>query len=160
MTHTHNFSHINTVTLDETTLGSVTAKIRHEREVAIADLIADNAFSLPGKAAGPYGLHLALSDNRLLIDITANEQFASRIPLPLTPFRTIIRDYFLICESYAKVVGAADPRKVEAIDMGRRGIHNEGSELLKELLQPEISMNFDTARRLFSLICVLHMKPL
>lgn len=151
--------YIATIVLDSLTLAGVSGKIQSEREVAIADLIAENYFALQeGAVSGPYALTLTLSENRLIIDVAAQGQAAARIPLPLKPLRTIIRDYFLICESYAKVVEAADPRKVEAIDMGRRGVHNEGSELLKELLEPEVRVDFDTARRLFSLICVLHMK--
>jgi uncharacterized protein (UPF0262 family) len=159
MIHTPPHNRIEAVILDDATLGSVSAKIRHEREVVTADLIADNNFSLQeSQPEGPYSLHLALSENRLLLDVSASGQPATRVTLPLKPLRAIIRDYFLICESYTKVLEASDPRKVEAIDMGRRGVHNEGSELLKELLQPEITVDFDTARRLFSLICVLHMK--
>lgn len=158
MTHTpHHF--IEKILLDPVTLAGITEKIRNEREVVIADLIAENSFILPqGSSDGPYALYLSLSENRLIMDIEAAGQMISRVVLPLKPLRAIVRDYFFICESYDKVVQAADPRKIEAIDMGRRGLHNEGSELLKELLEPEAIVDFDTARRLFSLICVLHMK--
>lgn len=150
---------IEKISLDDITLAGISDKIRNERDVAIADIIAENYFAMLGEGEeGPYSLHLALSENRLRLDVTTANQITKRVLLPLKPLRTIIRDYFLICESYAKVVEAADPRKVEAIDMGRRGVHNEGSELLKLLLEPQVKVDFDTARRLFALICVLHMK--
>lgn len=150
---------IEKISLDDITLAGISDKIRNERDVAIADIIAENYFAMLGEGEeGPYSLYLALSENRLRLDVTTANQITKRVLLPLKPLRTIIRDYFLICESYAKVVEAADPRKVEAIDMGRRGVHNEGSELLKLLLEPQVKVDFDTARRLFALICVLHMK--
>lgn len=153
----HRITH---VFLDDLTLAGQTDTVRSEREVAIADLTAENYFALEDDAeGGPYSLYLALSESRLVMNIQSkNGENPARIALPLKPLKTVIRDYFLICESYKEVVKLADTRKIEAVDMGRRGVHNEGSEMLKALLEPRVKMDFDTARRLFALICVLHLK--
>lgn len=150
------------ITLDDTTVIRYTPEIEHERATAIADLLEANQFEpLKGKTigGGPYTLHLSMGDHRLPIDITSSATGKTlRAVLPLKPFRRLIKDYFLICESYFEAIKAANPQRIEAIDMGRRGVHNEGSELLKEHLEEDITMDFDTARRLFTLICVLHIK--
>jgi uncharacterized protein (UPF0262 family) len=147
------------VTLDETSIGSSSADIQHERAVAIYDLIEDNSFAPAGHGGGPYILNLSISENRLVFDIR-DEGGAPVMAhlLSLTPFRGIVKDYFMICDSYYKAIRTASPTQIEAIDMGRRGLHNEGSELLKERLKEKIEIDFDTARRLFTLICVLHWK--
>ena len=112
-----------------------------------------------GSDGGPYRLRLSVEENRLIFDIRLEgDEEHGKVMLSLTPFRRIIKDYFLICESYYDAIKSAAPAQIEAIDMGRRGLHNEGSTLLKERLSGKIDMDFDTARRLFTLICVLHIK--
>ena len=147
------------VTLDDASIGRSSRDIDHERAVAIYDLLEENLFAPEGHDCGPYALHLALADNRLVFDIRA----ASAAPvvvhmLSLTPFRRIVKDYFLICESYYQAIRKATPSQIEAIDMGRRGLHDEGSQLLIERLDGKVRIDFDTARRLFTLVCVLHWK--
>ncbi len=147
------------VTLDEGSIGRSSQDIEHERAVAIYDLLEDNAFAPLGHDGGPYALHLSISENRLVFDI--REENGAPVMahlLSLTPLRRIVKDYFMICDSYYKAIRTATPSQIEAIDMGRRGLHNEGSELLMERLKEKISLDFDTARRLFTLICVLHWK--
>lgn len=146
------------VVLDET-IGRATPDIEHERAVAIFDLIEENSFAPVGHDKGPYRLALSLVDSKLVFSIAseAGDQVATHI-LSLTPFRRIVKDYFLICESYYEAIRTASPSQIEAIDMGRRGIHNEGSQTLKDRLEGKIEMDFDTARRLFTLVCVLHWR--
>jgi len=147
------------IILDESTVVRRTPDVEHERKVAIYDLLEDNSFAPVGSPGGPYKLHLSVEENRLVFDIrTESDEMHGRIMLSLTPFRKIIKDYFLICESYYDAIKTAAPAQIEAIDMGRRGLHNEGSDLLKVRLDGKITVNFDTARRLFTLICVLHIK--
>src|ERR1700756_2183713 len=147
------------VTLDDASIGRSSADVEHERTVAIYDLIEQNAFAPIGHEGGPYTLQLGIAENRLVFDV----RLADGTPviahmLSLTPFRRIVKDYFLICDSYYKAIRTSTPSQIEAIDMGRRGLHNEGSELLQERLKEKIAVDFDTARRLFTLICVLHWK--
>lgn len=148
------------VTLDDASIGHASADIEHERATAIWDLIEDNSFSPcndPG--AGPYALHISLMDNRLVLDIRRETgDPVVQHHLSLTPFRKVVKDYFLICESYYNAIRTASPSQIEAIDMGRRGLHNEGSTLLQERLDGKVATDFDTARRLFTLICALHWK--
>ncbi len=147
------------VTLDEKTVLRRAPEIEHERAVAIYDLIEENQFSPVGDFEGPYALHLSLSENRLVMDIKREDDTAlTTVVLPLTPFRTIIKDYFQICESYFQAIRSASPSKIEAIDMGRRGLHNEGSELLRQRLEGKVAIDDKTARRLFTLLCVLHFR--
>ena len=147
------------VTLDESSIARSTPDVEHERAVAIYDLIEENAFALPGRKDGPYRLNLSIMENKLVFDVrdTKDKPAIAHI-LSLTPFRRIVKDYFLICESYYSAIRNATPSQIEAIDMGRRGMHNEGSELLMERLAGKIDVDFDTARRLFTLLCVLHWK--
>ena len=147
------------VELDERTLVRRTREIEQEREIAIYDLLESNSFTPRNSAGGPYRLLLAVEENRLVFDIRleAGEPHG-RVMLSLTPFRRVIKDYFLICESYFKAIRNAPPHQIEALDMGRRGVHDEGSTLLKERLEGKIDVDFDTARRLFTLLCVLHLK--
>jgi uncharacterized protein (UPF0262 family) len=147
------------ITLDEGSIGRSGPDIEHERAVAIYDLLEDNTFAPVDDARGPYMLHLSISENRLVFDIRREDGSPLMAHLlSLTPLRRIVKDYFLICDSYYKAIRTATPSQIEAIDMGRRGLHNEGSELLMERLKEKIAVDFDTARRLFTLICVLHWK--
>ena len=147
------------ITLDEGSIGRSSQDIEHERAVAIYDLIEDNSFAPADHDGGPYALHLSITENRLVFDIRQQDDTPLMAHLlSLTPFRKIVKDYFMICDSYYKAIRTASPTQIEAIDMGRRGLHNEGSELLKERLKEKIEVDFDTARRLFTLICVLHWK--
>ena len=147
------------VTLDEGSIGRSSADIEHERAVAIYDLLEDNSFAPIDHEGGPYTLHLSIAENRLVFDIRSEEGAPVMAHLfSLTPLRRIVKDYFMICDSYYKAIRTSTPSQIEAIDMGRRGLHNEGSELLMERLKEKIAVDFDTARRLFTLICVLHWK--
>lgn len=147
------------VTLDDASIGRSSADVEHEREVAIYDLLEDNVFAPAGDHAGPFTLALAMSDNRLVFDIRhADGSPVITHMLSLTPFRRIVKDYFLICESYYQAIRKSTPSHIEAIDMGRRGLHDEGSQLLMDRLAQKVKVDFDTARRLFTLICVLHWK--
>ncbi len=147
------------IILDEKTVVRRKPEVEHERAVAIFDLIESNVFSPVGHDDGPYRLRLGISENRLIFDIS-NEAGAAvdRVAMPLQPYRRIVKDYFLVCESYYAAIRTASPSKIEAIDMGRRGLHNEGSQVLLDQLAGKVEMDFDTARRLFTLICVLHIR--
>ncbi|MFC4270020.1 UPF0262 family protein [Sneathiella chungangensis] len=149
------------IALDEKTVVRRNADIEHERKVAIFDILDQNHFAVHGfEENGPYSLHLSIEDNRLIFDVRTEDDTAElvRIPLPVISFRRIIKDYFHVCESYFDAIKSASPSKIEAIDMGRRGLHNEGSELLKERLKDKVETDFDTARRLFTLMCILHIR--
>ena len=149
------------VVLDESIGRSCsTSGVEHERAVAIFDLIEDNSFRPvedPGK--GPYRLKLSLAEARLVFAVAreGGEPVVTHM-LSLTPFRRIVKDYFLICESYYDAIRTSTPSQIEAIDMGRRGLHNEGSQTLMDRLDGKIEVDFDTARRLFTLVCVLHWR--
>ncbi|AOF89590.1 UPF0262 family protein [Sinorhizobium sp. RAC02] len=146
------------VVLDDT-IGRATPDVEHERAVAIFDLIEENTFEPIGHAGGPYRLNISLLDSKLVFTVRteAGDDVATHI-LSLTPFRRIVKDYFLICESYYQAIRSATPSQIEAIDMGRRGIHNEGSQTLVDRLSGKIKFDFDTARRLFTLVCVLYWR--
>lgn len=147
------------VELDES-IGRSTPDVEHERAVAIFDLIEENSFQPAGdEGGGPYRLKLSLVDARLVFSVTREnrEDVVTHI-LSLTPFRRIVKDYFLICESYYDAIRTSSPSQIEAIDMGRRGLHNEGSQTLMDRLSGKIDVDFDTARRLFTLVCVLHWR--
>jgi uncharacterized protein (UPF0262 family) len=146
------------VVLDDT-IGRSTPDVEHERAVAIFDLIEENNFKPVGHSGGPYRLNISLVDSKLVFAIALEDgvSVATHI-LSLTPFRRIVKDYFLICESYYEAIRSASPSRIEAIDMGRRGIHNEGSQTLKDRLDNKIEIDFDTARRLFTLVCVLYWR--
>lgn len=151
--------YIASITLDDASIIRRAAHIEDERRTAIADLIAHNQFTPHCVDAGPYDVFLSVRDNRLLIRISSERLNVPRdVVLPLKSFSRIIKDYFMMCESYFDALGSAEPHRLEAIDMGRRGVHNEGSDLLISLLHERITLDFDTARRLFTLICVLHIK--
>lgn len=147
------------ITLDDSSVVRRSPEVEHERAVAIYDLLEGNSFYPVGDFSGPYHLHLSISENRLLWDIrTEEDRSLGVVTLPLLPFRRVVKDYFAVCETYYEAIKTASPAKIEAIDMGRRGLHNDGSELLRERLQGKIEIDFDTARRLFTLICVLHIR--
>ncbi|MGE3830129.1 MAG: UPF0262 family protein [Parvibaculaceae bacterium] len=147
------------VDLDESIGMGLTADAEHERRVAIYDLIEDNRFTVVGQDVGPYRLMLSTADNRILFDIhDAREERVTLIGLSMSPFRRIVKDYFLICESYFRAIRQASPSQIETIDMARRAVHNEGSELLTERLAGKIETDMQTARRLFTLLCVLHWR--
>ena len=150
---------ISAIVLDEKSMVRRTPAIEQEREVAISDLLGDSRFRPKGSSTGPYRLALSVKENRLVFDI-AREGGArvGRILLSLEPFRRIVKDYFLVCDSYYKAIRSAPPSQIESLDMGRRALHNEGTELLIKRLAGKIETDFDTARRLFTLICVLHLK--
>jgi uncharacterized protein (UPF0262 family) len=148
------------VTLDEGSIGRNSTDVEHEREVAIFDLLERNTFALEGhENGGPYTLHLSLADNRLVFTVgDTNRNPIVHVMLSLSPFRRLVKDYFLMCESYYQAIKTAPPSRIEAIDMGRRGLHDEGSQLLIERLKGKIQIDKFTARRLFTLICALHWK--
>ncbi len=147
------------VTLDEASIGRNNAEVEHEREVAVFDLLERNAFALEGHDGGPYTLHLSLADNRLVFTVGDTDRAPiQHVMLSLSPFRRLVKDYFLICESYYQAIKMQPASKIEAIDMGRRGIHDEGSQLLMERLKGKIAVDLPTARRLFTLLCALHWK--
>jgi uncharacterized protein (UPF0262 family) len=147
------------VELDET-ISRSTPDIEHERAVAIFDLIEENSFRpVSDEGDGPYRLKLSLVERRLVFAVSREDggEVVTHI-LSLTPLRRIVKDYYLICESYYDAIRSSTPSHIEAIDMGRRGLHNEGSQTLKDRLSGKIDMDFDTARRLFTLVCVLHWR--
>ncbi len=152
---------IASIDIDEDSLASPSDQIEHERKVAMFDLIEKNSFTPEGAAEagseGPFALRLALEDNRLVFDITGPD-FARKIMLSLAPFRTMMRDYQMICGSYYDALKNATPAQIEAIDMGRRGVHNEGAELLAERLKGKVAIDHETARRLFTLVNALHVR--
>ncbi|MGP4667688.1 UPF0262 family protein [Agrobacterium pusense] len=146
------------VVLDDS-IGRSTPDVEHERAVAIFDLIEENTFEPAGHDGGPYRLYISLVDSKLVFSIrTEDDRDVSTHILSLTPFRRIIKDYFLICESYYEAIRSSTPSQIEAIDMGRRGIHNDGSQTLMDRLSGKIKVDFDTARRLFTLVCVLYWR--
>jgi uncharacterized protein (UPF0262 family) len=147
------------VTLDEDSIGRSSSDIEHERATAIYDLIEENSFAPVDHDEGPYILHIGIKENRLVLDIRRenNKPVIAHL-LSLTPFKRIVKDYFMICDSYYAAIRTATPDKIEAIDMGRRGLHDEGSRILQDAIKRKVKVDFDTARRLFTLICVLHWK--
>lgn len=152
-------SRIINFTLDEDTVVRRNADIEHERKVAIFDLLEENFFQPADDAQGPYSLYLSIIEGRLAFDIRdAEDKALKTVILALSPFRRIIKEYFEVCDSYFSAIKSSSPSQIEAIDMGRRGLHNDGSELLRERLAEKIELDHPTARRLFTLICVLHIR--
>jgi uncharacterized protein (UPF0262 family) len=147
------------VELDTRSLATSRSFIEHERAAAIRDLIADNSFLPAGRSSGAFRLRLSIRDGKLVLDIADADgtPLACHI-LSLTPLKRVIKDYFLICDSYYAAVRIAAPSQIEAIDMGRRGVHNEGSTILRERLSAKIDVDFETARRLFTVVCALAWK--
>lgn len=148
---------LNAITIDTGSLPAPTAEIEHERRVAIFDLVEDNHFKPEGAEGGPYQLKLSSQDNRLVFEI-AGPDYARTHALSLTPLKTVIRDYGLICESYYEALKGSSPSQIESVDMGRRGLHNEGAELLKNRLEGKIELDKETSRRLFTLVCSLYRR--
>lgn len=147
------------VVLDPGSIARATPDIEHERAVAIYDLIEENSFRPLGHVGGPFRLKISLVERRLVLDITEADGTPVVVHiLSLTPFRRVVKDYFLVCESYYSAIRTLAPSQIQSIDMGRRGLHDEGSHILMERLKDKISVDFDTARRLFTLICALHWK--
>ena len=152
-------SRIAGITLDEHTVVRRSPDIEHERAVAIFDLLEENHFAPVSGCNGPYHLHLAIEENRLSIEVrSAANGSIETITLPLAPFRGIVKDYFMVCDSYYEAIRRSSLAQIEAIDVGRRSLHNEGSALLIERLADKVEIDLDTARRLFTLICVLHLR--
>ena len=159
MLQENNCHRLISIVLDEVSIGRNTPDVEHERDVAIFDLIEKNFFALCGHDKGPYYLKLAIAESKLVFDISLkNGQTIVIHALSFSPFKGIIKDYFLLCESYFDAIKSASSSRIEAIDMGRRGLHNEASQLLMERLKGKIVLDLDTARRLFTLICALHWR--
>jgi uncharacterized protein (UPF0262 family) len=147
------------IKLDEQSIGRSGNNIDHEREVAIYDILDANHFALDGRDDGPYALNISLAEDRLVLCVSSEDgREIATFMLSLSPLRRTMKDYFIVCDSYYKAIRTAPPSRIQAIDMGRRALHDEGSKLLIERLQGKISIDHDTARRLFTLICALHWK--
>jgi uncharacterized protein (UPF0262 family) len=147
------------VTLDEASIGRGTSDQEHERQIAIYDLIEENSFGLPDLDAGPYMLRIALHDAKLALEVSDEKGGVLAVHiLSLMPFRGLLKDYFLVCESYFAAIRSATRAQIEAIDMGRRAVHNEAAQLLLERLKGKIECDLDTARRIFTLVTALHWK--
>ena len=150
---------ISEIELDEKSVIRRSPQVEHERKVAIFDLLEENSFSLRNGDAGPYQLRLRIEDNRLIFDLRdSSNQSLSDISLPIRAFRHVVKDYFLICDSYFEAIKTKAPSQIEAIDMARRSLHNEGADLLQARMAEHVDMDRDTARRLFTLVCVLHIR--
>jgi uncharacterized protein (UPF0262 family) len=147
------------VTLDEESIGRSGPDVEHERAVAIYDLLEENSFAPVDAVKGPYRLRLSITGSRLVFDIsTAKGAPVMAHLLSLSPLRRIVKDYYLVCDSYYEAIRTATPERIEALDMARRSLHDEGSALLMERLKRKVALDNETARRLFTLICVLHWK--
>ena len=153
---------LKSILIDEDSLAAASRDQEQERQVAIFDLLDGNYFEPAEAPGGPYDLKLSLIENRLAFDISGagaeGERWERRHLLSLSPFRGVIKDYFMICDSYYSAIRNSSPQQIEALDMGRRGLHNEGSNLLRERLEGKVKTDLDTARRLFTLICALHWR--
>lgn len=152
---------ISQVTLDDASIIRRTPEVEHERRVALTDLTHSNSLRLISgglEIEGPYALFISVRENRLTLRFTAVDGKVYDVAVALAPFRSIIKDYFLMCESYFEAIKHAPPDKIQTVDMARRSVHNEGSEMLQDMVSAQITMDFNTARRLFTLICVLHIK--
>lgn len=151
------------IKLDDKSIIKRNADIEHERRVAIFDLLETNHFAPKDEIAnnypGPFNVTLRLEDNRLAIDLkTEREEDLSTLVLPLSPLRRVIKEYFLVCDNYFDAIKSSNPQKIEAIDVGRRALHNEGSQIMQTRLAKKVDIDFETARRLFTLICVLQIR--
>ena len=147
------------VSLEEKSSEGHGREVEHERQIALYDLLETNYFKPMNSPGGPYNLLLRQEENRLVFSLyLLNEELHGTFILSLSPFRRVIRDYYAICDSYVRAIPDQPAARIEAIDMGRRGLHDEGAQLLMERLKGKIEVDFDTARRLFTLICVLHLK--
>ena len=147
------------ITLDEKSVVQRSRAVEQEREIAIYDILEANVFKPEGSAGGPYHLTLGLEENRLVLDVALEDGSApGRLTVSLTPLRKTMKDYFLVCESYYKAIRTAPPHQIEALDMARRTLHDEGATELQKRLKDKVETDFDTARRLFTLVCVLQMR--
>ena len=150
---------LDAITLDPKSLASSSANIEHEREVAIFDILDGNSFAVEGLDRGPYSLYLSISEDRLQLNVGSGEtQNLAQHSVALTPLKRIMKDYFMVCESYYEAVRTAPPARIQAIDVSRRALHDEGSHVLREKLLTKIVVDGDTSRRLFTLLCALHWK--
>ncbi|WP_435140499.1 UPF0262 family protein [Pseudopelagicola sp. nBUS_19] len=155
-------SHISQIQIDDRNLPPPTPEIEQERKVAMFDLLEENTFNLPKRddrlvPNGPYAVNLSIREKRLVFDVNSEVgEKAGEFHLSLSPFRQVVKDYWAICQSYYDAVKTLPPSQIETIDMARRGIHNEGARVLQERLEGKADIDNDTARRLFTLICVLH----
>lgn len=156
---THDTDRIAFIELDEQSVIRRSEEVEHERSAAMADLLAENRFRLRQGPPGPYRLRLGIEDNRLRLDVRDDSgTTVADLLLPVSPFRSIVRDYFMICDSYYAALRSHSTQQLEAIDMGRRATHNEGGQILLDRLDDQVEMDHDTARRLFTLVCVLHIR--
>jgi uncharacterized protein (UPF0262 family) len=147
------------VLLDEASLAPANPNVEHERRIAVFDLKEANSFAVEGVDSGPYVLQLGVADGRLAFHVSdeAGAQVCA-YHLSMSPFRKLIKDYFMICESYFSAIRNATPSQIEAIDMGRRALHNDGAEVLVKAIDGKLKVDFETSRRLFTLICALHVR--
>nr|WP_246328813.1 UPF0262 family protein [Brevundimonas lenta] len=148
---------MSSIELDAASLPAATAEIEHERRVAIFDLVEKNSFEPVGAERGPYALKMSSQDGRLVFDVTG-PGFSKAHGLSMSPLNKIIKDYIEICDSYYEVLRGTDVGKIEAVDMGRRGLHNEGAEVLQTRLDGKIGIDHETARRLFTLVTALYRR--
>ncbi len=147
------------ITLDEGSIARGNTNTEHEREVAIYDILDANSFVVEGRDDGPYALKLSIIEDRLVFIVDTEPATGEHtFMLSLSPLKRVMKDYFIVCDSYYQAIRTAPPSRIQAIDMGRRGLHDEGSRLLAERLKGKIAVDHDTARRLFTLICALHAK--
>ena len=147
------------IQLDQKSIVRWSPEVEHERNVAVFDLLEDNHFQLIDGFPGPYTVVLSLRETNLILDVTQKDgPGQTEIVLAVRPFRRVVKDYFLICDSYFQAIKGATPSRIEAIDMARRGLHDEGSNLLRESLEARVAIDHNTARRLFTLVCVLHIR--
>jgi len=154
-----NRSRLVSITLDEQSIAPSSSNIEHERKVAIYDILDSNHFELDGHDDGPYALNLSIAEDRLVLSVGREQgEAVATFVLSLSPLRRIMKDYFIVCDSYYNAIRTAPPSRIQAIDMGRRALHDDGSRLLVERLKGKIAIDHDTARRLFTLICALHWK--
>jgi len=157
MAANRNDHRLKSIELDEDSLSAASRDQEQERQIAIFDLLEENYFAPEGANKGPFDLRMELVEARLALEISG-PAYNRRHILSLTPVRSLIRDYFIICDSYYQAIRNSTPAQIEALDMGRRGLHNEASQLLRERLKGKIETDLDTARRLFTLICALHWR--
>ena len=159
MTKRKQSARIVSLEIDQKSIVRWSPEVEHERNVAIFDLLEENHFKLVDGFSGPYRAVLALRDASLILDIAQTEgEAATELVIPARSFRRVVKDYFLICESYLQAIKGATPSRIEAIDMARRGLHNEGSDLLRETLAGRGGVDHHTARRVFARVCVLHIR--
>jgi uncharacterized protein (UPF0262 family) len=150
---------LSAIELDEASVVYRTRAIEQEREVAVYDLLERNSFRLEGSDGGPYHLKLGLAENRLVLDVSLEDGTPhGRVLVPLLPLRKVVKDYFLVCENYYKAIRTAPPHQIESLDMARRALHDEGARELTARLKGKVETDFTTARRLFTLLCVLQMR--